>query len=126
LKGFSSVSDYVNLENVILPVRIGTNEKEREIPQPIEFQVKIEIDASKAGETDSIHDTINYVNVYEKMKEISSQKPYCLLERLCALIVEALLELGGASVWIKAKKVRCPIPGMLGHISVEIERHEKN
>lgn len=119
------MSDYVNLENLILPVQVGTNEKEREIPQPIEFQIKIKTDARPAGESDSITDTINYVDAYNQVHEIATRQPYSLLERLCTLMANALLELGGRSVWIKATKVRCPIQGMQGRVSVEIKRKAK-
>ncbi len=119
------MSDYVNLEDLIVAVHVGTNAKEREIAQPIQFQIKIKVDTEKAADSDSIEDTLNYVDAYHRVMNIAQDGEYALLERLCSKIADSLLQLGGKGVWIKATKVRCPIPGMQGRVSVEMKRKTK-
>jgi dihydroneopterin aldolase len=117
--------DYICLEEVILHVKVGTVEEERIVGQPIRFDVKIGFDAQPSAQTDHLQDTINYVEVYERMQKASTSRPFALLESLGEQIAASLLELDVTSVWVKAQKVRCPIPGMMGKIAVEIYREKQ-
>lgn len=120
--GVNRVSDQVYLEQVIVPMRVGCSEQERNTPQLVRFDVSMVFDCRAAGASDKLLDTLDYVKAYRLMEEIAQSQVFLLLERFCELYAQALLDLGAEAVRIRASKEQCPIPGLNGRVGVEIER----
>lgn len=116
------MTDCIVFEEVIIPVHVGAVEEERRVAQPICFDLKIYCNLKPSGLSDALDDTLNYEEIYQTLLSVSSSRPFVLLESLCEEICAALLKGIVQSVRVRAGKVRPPILGMQGRISVEMER----
>ena len=54
--------------------------------QPFSVDVTLEFDASRAEETDSINETVDYSAVYGTIQKIVEGDPYKLIEKVAAVI----------------------------------------
>ena len=116
------MSDRICLEDVILNLHIGANAEERESTQPIRLDMQMVYDTRTAAKTGNLSDTLDYEAVFRRIQEMVTVRRYILLETFCDQVAESALEMGASSVWVKATKIRCPMPNFEGLVSVEIER----
>jgi dihydroneopterin aldolase len=73
--------------------------------------------------TDRIEDTVDYAQVCETANLVAQQRSYKTLERLCAAIIDRLLDQYEAqAVWVKASKPEPPLPLPVSEVSVEVWR----
>lgn len=114
--------DTIFLRDMVLSARIGCREKEQEIRQPIRMDIEMKFDTRKSGQSDRLSDTIDYVRAFQLIENRVNNQSYRLLEHLCECISNDLLQLGVASVRIRASKDRCPIAGFQGNVGVDITR----
>lgn len=87
--------------------------------------VELLVDLTKAGITDCLEDSINYVEVYNIVDEIMTGTACHLLERLGTLIADRIWEkfnLKGLSVAVRKPSV--PIPGILDYAEITTIRGE--
>lgn len=99
----------------------GVGDAEQELGGRYSFDLEIEADIAKAAESDSIQDTINYVNAYEIAHDVIVHTKCRLLEALVSRVANALLETftEATSVTIRLRKLRAPINGVLDAVEVE-------
>ena len=71
-------------------VSIGITAEERAIPQRLIFCVEFEHDSGKASQTDHLEDTIDYQEIYDIVKEVSTGGSWNLLETLQVQLTEEL------------------------------------
>lgn len=85
--------------------------------------VAFEVDTQKAQQSDELSDTVNYVAVYQIIKQQMAIKTK-LLERLAQRIVDAIyVEFPFlASVRLKVSKMNPPIGGKISCVSVTLSR----
>ena len=100
----------------------GCFEEERKIGTWFNVDLSMEVDTSKAEETDNLDDTVNYQAVYAVVKRemmISSK----LLEHVARRILDAVKqEFPAVSyAWVKVKKMNPPLGGKMESVSVELE-----
>ena len=100
----------------------GCFEEERKIGTWFNVDLSMEVDTSKAEETDNLEDTVNYQEVYAVVKRemmISSK----LLENVARRILNAIQkEFPSVSyAWVKIKKMNPPLGGKMEAVSVELE-----
>ncbi len=101
----------------------GVLPSERVQGQLFIVSLELNLDLSKAGETDALEDTIDYSAVYEEVKKLVEGKEFNLLEALAEKIAERMLGRGLVQVvTVKIKKPWAPIPGILDFVGVEIRR----
>ncbi len=50
--------DKIRIKNLRLPIVIGTLEHERKFPQNVVFNIELEYDMRKAGETDNLFEAV--------------------------------------------------------------------
>jgi dihydroneopterin aldolase len=101
----------------------GVTEAEREVGQRLVLDLRLDIGETDATVTDSIDDTIDYVEVCQLVALIAQQRSHKTLERLCSTIADRLLadyELEG--IWVKATKPEPPIALAVDEVSVEVWR----
>lgn len=102
----------------------GNLEEERRLGQRFFVDVVICRDLTKAGQTDNLEDSLNYVDVYDFVRQIVEGEPCNLLERVGTKIADALWqdykEIVGAAVTVR--KPEAPIQGMLDYVEVTITR----
>ncbi|ADL13287.1 dihydroneopterin aldolase [Acetohalobium arabaticum] len=122
------MSDYIRLEGLEFYGYHGALAEEKELGQRFIVDLELEIDLQEAGMTDRLDQTINYAEVYQKVKEIVEGDSYDLIEAVAEKIADSLLRdysiLEGIAV--RVKKPEVPIPGVLDWVEVEIERSSKS
>jgi len=82
--------DRVFIEDLRIQTVIGIFDWEREITQTISIDLEMEFDISRAAETDSIADTLDYKAVSKRLIQFVESSEFQLVEALaehCARIV---------------------------------------
>lgn len=69
----------------------GANPGERDAAQPFDLDVEVRLDLSRARESDSLEDTLDYASMHARIVEIVERTSFALLERLGEEILRDLL-----------------------------------
>jgi dihydroneopterin aldolase len=102
---------------------IGVCPEERERPQPFELDIDLEADLSEAGETDDLHDTIDYGVAVAIAEKVVQTEQHLLLERVAQRIATDLLALERVDgVRVTIRKVRPPLPQDVNTSGVTVVR----
>lgn len=110
-------------------ISLGCSTEEQSLPQPVRFDVTLHFDEKIKGcSSDQLSDTVDYVSLTNLIKKISLQKSYQLIEHLCFLAHEAIIqELKSKNIkcdlTTNLKKVRPPVESLLN--GVEFSCHSK-
>ncbi|MCR4659472.1 MAG: dihydroneopterin aldolase [Bacteroidales bacterium] len=83
----------------------------------------MEVDTSKAQRSDDIADTVNYLSVYQVVKQ-QMETPSHLLEHVSDRVGEAVLAQFGSvkRITVKVSKLNPPLGGQIDSVSVEINK----
>lgn len=101
----------------------GVLPEEQTRPQPFEVDVKLTVDLSGAGESDDLHDTVDYAAVAEAVSRVVKSERYQLLERLAARIAEVCkVDERVTAVTVTVRKLHPPVRAMVDHVAVCIEQ----
>jgi dihydroneopterin aldolase len=104
----------------------GVLPEERERPQPLEVDLDIVADLSKAGRSDSLEDTVDYGAICSIVERVITTEGFNLLERLADRIAEVVLaDDGVAEVEVAVRKLRPPVPQQLATSGVRITRSRR-
>ncbi|GAY79025.1 2-amino-4-hydroxy-6-hydroxymethyldihydropteridine pyrophosphokinase [Sporolactobacillus inulinus] len=71
----------------------GALEEERRIGQRFDVDVSLILDLYRAGSTDRLDQTVNYADVYTKVKEIVEGPPCALIEHVAEKIAETVCKI---------------------------------
>ena len=97
---------------------------EKELGQNFLVTLELFLDLKKAGLTDEVKETVNYVDIYQTVKKVVEGPPFNLLEALAETIAHKVLQFPLQKVTVEVKKPSPPIPGQLSNITVVITRGE--
>ena len=87
----------------------GANPGERDVAQPFDVDVEIELDLREAAKTDALHDTLDYAALHRLVGQTVASNRFALLERLADQIARmALNDERVAAVTVSVAK-----PGLL-------------
>jgi dihydroneopterin aldolase len=115
--------DIIRLNNMIFYAHHGYYQAERELGQKFEVDLELECDVSKAIQSDSLNDTINYRDVFNRVNSIFSDYKFTLLESLADKIAHDILEQFPIhSIRLRVRKPQVPMNGFLDNVEVEIYR----
>ncbi|MFV0365117.1 MAG: dihydroneopterin aldolase [Mangrovibacterium sp.] len=110
----------IELKDMVFYARHGYFEVENKVGGQFRVQVKLEVDCTKAGETDDLADALNYQLVYDAVKH-EMAIPSALLEHVCARILKGLKALPKVEqAWVRLEKINPPLGGELASVSVEM------
>lgn len=100
----------------------GCFEQERIIGTHFCVDLSFEVDTSRAEVSDSIDDTVNYLDVYRVVKE-QMEIPSNLLEHVARRVGEAVKGRFPSviSVNVKVSKMNPPLGGQMESVSVAVE-----
>jgi dihydroneopterin aldolase len=101
--------DRITLRAIRAYGRHGAVPGEREMAQPLDIDVEIEIDLSQARSSDTLVDTIDYAKLHDGVVAIVRDCSFVLLERLGDEIVRAVL----ADRRVRAASVSIAKPNLL-------------
>ncbi len=102
----------------------GVNIEEKEKGQPFVLDVTLEVDLSRAGQSDNLSDTVNYAKVAKRIVRVMQTEKDDLIERAATRVAEAILTEFPAvrEVTVLLKKPRAPIAADFDYVAVEITR----
>jgi FolB domain-containing protein len=115
------IVDRIMIKDLVARGIIGVNDSEREKPQEILINIILFADLTKAGESDSITDTVNYRTVAKKAMAHAEIAERFTVEALAADIAKICLE----EPLVMKAQVRVEKPGAVRFarsVGVEIER----
>jgi dihydroneopterin aldolase len=101
----------VELSGLEIPGAHGVEAEERERPQLFLYDLWLEV--SDASTSDRLEDTVDYRDVVECVKEVSSGRQFQLLEAMAAAVADTLLErfsLDAARVRVRKPEVKLAAP----------------
>ena len=97
------MSDIVFINEARFPCHIGVTPAERAEPQDILIGVELGMELSAAGASDSIHDTVNYSDAWETIRECITGREFHLVEALARQVGLALLERHALVEWARVR-----------------------
>lgn len=101
----------------------GVLPEERAAGQEFLVDVFIEVDTSRAEKSDEVAETVHYGEVASAVYSVITGTPVNLIERLAALVAEAVLAFEGvASVQVRVHKPNAPISVPFTDVSVTVQR----
>lgn len=103
---------------------VGVPEVERAAPQPVELDVDLAVDLTRAGDTDDVGDTVDYGAAAVAVRDAVTATPVALLERLAHLAADAALSLDHRvlRVTVTVRKLRPPVPVDVATTAVRVHR----
>jgi len=117
--------DVIRLNKMVFYGYHGVSAAEKETGRRYEIDCELETDLAPPSQTNSIKDTVDYVAVYQKIKEIVEGKAFSLIESLARALTEVILEeFPVFRVTLRVRKMIPPIPGNIDHIEIEVTRQQ--
>jgi len=86
------MTDAIFIERACFPCHIGVTKEERANAQDVLIDVTLAIDLTAAGRSDSIHDTIDYRQVWDVMQECAAAEEFHLVEALATRVGRVVLD----------------------------------
>ena len=103
------MSDTIELRGIRAFGRHGANPGEKDVPQPFDVDLTLDVDLAAARGSDALADTIDYAKLHATVVRIVAERSFDLLERLGQELLEEVL----ADVRIVRASVRIAKPGLL-------------
>lgn len=113
--------DKILISGLIATGIIGVKEPEREFPQELLLDIELEYPLNKAGESDSIEDSISYSYVAKLVRKSIQDSSFYTLEGLAAHLVSELFEETPADA-IKIKIEKVNFVSKTSRVGVQIHR----
>jgi dihydroneopterin aldolase len=112
--------DAILIEGLELSAHIGVPPGEREAPQRLTVNLRLEPRGGLPGEGDDISSTVDYFSVSRQVQALARARPRCLIETLAREICEHLLTAHPLSaVEIELRKYILPDTA---HVAVRMRR----
>lgn len=116
-------SDHVRLNDIVLFAHLGVTPAEREVGQRIHIDVDLQLDVSRASQSDALADTIDYEALYRRIEALVEGSRFKLLEALGGHLLRHLLdEFPARSIRLRMRKPNVPFAASLASAEVEMER----
>ncbi len=112
----------ISIENMEFYAYHGCFEEEQKIGTRFQVDLNMEVDTSAAEKSDSLNDTVDYLAVYQCVKD-EMMKPSKLLEHVARRILNRVQqEFGDVKyAWVKVMKMNPPLGGKMEYVAVELE-----
>jgi dihydroneopterin aldolase len=117
------VNDRIELRGLRAVGTHGALPEEQRRAQPFEVDLDVEADLRGPGQTDHLHDTIDYGALAHAVERVVTQERFHLLERLAERIAEDVqADSRIQSVRVTVRKLRPPVAVDLASAAVTITR----
>ena len=115
----------IELHGIVLHAFHGVLKQERRDGQRFVVDVELDLEDEEAARSDRIEDAVDYRGIVARVREISDDRAYHLLEALAAAIADALLRewpVTAARVRVRKPDVVLDPPVEFAAVSVERRR----
>lgn len=103
----------------------GWNAEEQASGQLFVVTLSVEADLHRAGHTDALPDSIDYRDVYARVRAVMLEERYRLLEAVAEAIAHRVLEMERVSgVTVEVRKPHVALGGPLEYAAVEVTRRK--
>lgn len=117
------MADQIEINGLRVVTIVGALPHEREIPQPLQIDLCLDVDLHDAGTTDELGDTVHYGLVADQVVAVVAESKDILLERLVARIADDVLAFDRVeAVEVVLTKLRPPIAVDAENTAVRIRR----
>ena len=115
--------DVIELRGLRVLARCGYDDGERDVPQPLEIDLDVEVDLGPAGASDDLDDTVDYGGLCEVVVSATAE-PAALLEHLAQRVADAALAADAriGVIVVTLRKLRPPVPHHLDSAGVRLRR----
>lgn len=120
------MSDRIVLSGLAFYAHHGVNSEEQERGQVFTVDVAVEADLHSAGHTDDLADTLDYRDLYTRIRDAMTGTRYRLLEAAAEAVAHAVLDAErvlGVTVCVRKPHVR--LGGPLESAAVEVTRRKR-
>jgi len=112
--------DTIFIEGLEVLAHVGITQEERRQKQRLRIDLELSLLLARAGESDSVEDTIDYAAVSSQVKKTVEDRPFVLVEALAEAVAQAILKrFRPKEVRVRVKKFSVPETESVG---VEILR----
>ena len=116
-------TDKLFLEDVCFWGQHGLTKEEQSVGAWFSVDAELAMDLRAAAVSDDVAATVDYGLVMRRIVEIGTKQRVNLLERLAALMSEAILrEFPATAVRVRLRKMTPPLGGLVGIPGVEVTR----
>jgi dihydroneopterin aldolase len=117
--------DKLLLNEIRLPIRVGTTREERQTPQLCAIDLALGVDLEKPGESGALADSIDYVELFRKVEHLCTGKSFKLLEEIAHQVCQEMLGIPGIQqVKLRIRKLH-PFSDQLQSVGIEVKRRQK-
>ena len=99
----------IELTGIRVYGRHGANPGEKDVPQPFDIDLRVELDLSAARSSDALTDTLDYGALHRTIVAVVRDTSFDLLERLGQELLDTVL----ADARVLRAQVRLAKPGLL-------------
>ncbi len=103
------MTDGIDLTGIRVYGRHGANPGEKDVPQPFDVDLHVELDLAAARRSDALADTLDYGALHRTIVAIVRDTSFDLLERLGQALLDAVL----ADARVARAQVKIAKPGLL-------------
>jgi len=120
------VSDRIVLAEMAFHAHHGVLPDEQEVGQVFVVDLEVEADLHRAGHTDDLADTLDYRDLYARVREAVTGDRCRLLEAVAEAVAHRVLEIERVqAVTVRVRKPHVRLGGPLGHAAVEVTRRRR-
>lgn len=120
------MSDHIVLEGMAFYAYHGVLPEEQAQGQVFTVDVTVEADLHRAGHTDDLGDSLDYRDVYARVRQVMTEERYRLLEAVAEAVAHRLLDLERVqAVTVRVRKPHVRLGGPLAHAAVEVTRRKR-
>ena len=117
------MSDQIHISGLRAVAVVGALPHEREIAQPLQIDLAIDVDLGDAGNSDELTDTVHYGEVAEQVVAAVEESKDSLLERVATRVADLVLSFSRVeAVGVTLTKLRPPIAVDAATTAVQIRR----
>ncbi len=120
------MSDRIQLHDMAFYAYHGLSPEEQSAGQVFVVDVDVEADVHRAGHTDEIADTLDYRDLYARVRQVMVEERYRLLEAVAEAVAHRLLDADRVeAVTVRVRKPHVQLGGPLGYAAVELTRRKR-
>ena len=117
------MTDQIEISALRVVAIVGALPHEREIAQPLQIDLTLDVDLADAGRSDDLDDTVHYGLVADQVVALVQESKDTLLERLAARVADEVLTFDRVeAVTVVVTKLRPPIAADAASTAVRLYR----